>query len=287
MCLTPAKVRSRTIIVAVITVATVLGNPLGAEAENKRGISTGGTISDGTPTAVVRQSASSGGGGTSAGGIKPRLRCGYRQMRLGVREPGTKSIKAPGFTIAPKQNAIYFLDCTDSSGAIAQSSVVIYNPGNPQASVVTSQQVAQMASEQLNLDLPDIGLSPPVGSDQIVGIPTWFWVNNLWSSSSASASLSGVTATVTATPVNVVFDTGDGTTLTCLSPVIYDKTRSVDQQQTNCSHTYIRPGNYTITATISWDVNWSASTGEGASLGSTTRTAEISVHVVEVQAVIN
>lgn len=275
------------VLILAMAILGYCSSPVLADALQESTKTPGGTISDGTPTAVVRQSASSGGGGTSTGGTKPRLRCGYRQMRLGVREPGTKSIKAPGFTIAPKQNAIYFLDCTDSSGAIAQSSVVIYNPGNPQASAVTSQQVAQMASEQLNLDLPDIGLSPPVGSDQIVGIPTWYWVNNLWSSSSASASLSGVTATVTATPVNVVFDTGDGTTLTCLSPVIYDKTRSVDQQQTNCSHTYIRPGNYTITATISWDVNWSASTGEGASLGSTTRTAEISVHVVEVQAVIN
>ena len=58
-------------------------------------------------------------------------------------------------------------------------------------------------------------------------------------------------------------------------------------------HTYVLPssgqpgGAYTLTATVTYDVAWTATSADGGELGTVTRTSEASVRVVEVQAVIN
>ena len=123
--------------------------------------------------------------------------------------------------------------------------------------------VAQQAVKQLPLASPTIEMAPPSGSPQLVGVATWMWVNpGAWQTLSASASAGTVTTTATATPQKVVWDMGDGDTVTCDGPGT-PYSASDPNATTNCSYTWAAPGTYTVTATIFWSVSWTAKGAAG------------------------
>jgi len=111
---------------------------------------------------------------------------------------------------------------------------------------------------------------------------------------SASATLAGVTATVTATPVSVRFWPGDGAVVECADGgVVYDPSRPPGAQSSSCAHVYEHrstvadpAGTYTVTATVTYEVSWSAPNGQGGQLGPLERTGSIPVRVLEAQPVI-
>lgn len=156
--------------------------------------------------------------------------------------------------------------------------------------------LAQRALGFAPLSLPGIGLNPPAGRDQLVGVTTWLWVSGAWAQPvTASASAGGVTVTTTASPTEVVWDMGDGHQLTCAGPgTPYDPSRP--DAQPSCSYTYAassagQPGGaYTLTATEYWSVSWRAAgvpAGAPAAgrLPALARTSRISVRVAEAQAI--
>ena len=114
--------------------------------------------------------------------------------------------------------------------------------------------------------------SDPAGST-FVNLATWFWVSpSVWHPFTATARAGRIAATATATPVQVVFSTGDGGSVTCDEPgTVYDPNEPSSEQRTSCLHTYksssvSQPspdGNpndaaYVVDATITWDVTWTA-----------------------------
>ena len=123
-------------------------------------------------------------------------------------------------------------------------------------------------------------------------MPTWLWVDGPWTSASATASVGAVAATVTATPVEVVWDTGDGTTTTCDAGTPYDLSRAPAEQHSGCTHVFTRSsaslpgGTYAVTATVTYEVSWTASTGAGGGLGTLSRSTTTGVPVTEAQALI-
>ena len=135
------------------------------------------------------------------------------------------------------------------SGATPPAAVVV------QASPVV---VAQQAVKHLGLSSPPVEMAPPDGSPQLVGVATWLWVDPTgWHPVSASASAGGVTTTATAAPTKVVWDMGDGATVTCDGPgTPYDP--ADPGGSTACSYTWPTPGSYTVTATAYWSVTWTA-----------------------------
>ena len=126
-----------------------------------------------------------------------------------------------------------------------------------------------------------------------MGVPTWLWIADVWTSTSASASIGAVTSTVVATPTQITWTLGDGTTKTCVGPgTPFDLGRPAAEQESECTHTFVWPshdqvfGVYPVAATVTFDTTWSATTGAGGPLGALTRTTTVPVRVVEVQAVI-
>lgn len=145
---------------------------------------------------------------------------------------------------------------------------------------------AALAAASLTVGVPDVATSPPAAGIQLVGVPTWFWVDDA-TPVGASASLPGVSATVTATPGTLHLDLGDGTTIACPgrgNP--YDPGRSSKGQETDCSHTYDRHGDLTVQATLDWAVTWTATTGESGTLPTISRSTTLPLHVEEAQAVV-
>ncbi|MGH9014018.1 MAG: hypothetical protein ACRDZ1_08810 [Acidimicrobiia bacterium] len=126
----------------------------------------------------------------------------------------------------------------------------------------------------------------------VVTIETWLWVECPWQPLSASAEVPGLSATVTVTPGDVVWDLGDGEQVTCRGPgVAWDPAVRGEDQSTYCSYAYRRSSSgepneaYTLTATLSWSVSWSASNGEGGTLPAVSRSSSIPIRVGEVQAI--
>ena len=164
------------------------------------------------------------------------------------------------------------------SGAQPPAAVVV------QASPVV---VAEQALRQLALGSPAIEMAPPDGSPQLVGVATWLWVDPAgWHPFTASTSAGDVTTTATAVPSKVVWDMGDGATVTCDGPgTPYDP--ADPGGSTSCSYTWPAPGTYTVTATTYWSVTWTATgAAGGGKLGLMAGPpAEVAVTVAQSQAI--
>ena len=147
--------------------------------------------------------------------------------------------------------------------------------------------VAQQAVKELPLVSPTIEMAPPPGSPQLVGVATWMWVNpGAWQTLSASATAGTVTTTATATPQKVVWNMGDGDTVTCDGPGTPYRA-SAPNATTDCSYTWAQAGTYQVTATLYWSVTWTATGAPGGgNLGlQAGPAAQVSVTVTESQAI--
>jgi hypothetical protein len=128
--------------------------------------------------------------------------------------------------------------------------------------------VAQQAAKELGFGSPTIEMAPPDGSPQLVGVASWLWLApGAWRTVTASASAGPVTTTATATPSKVVWDMGDGQSVTCDGPGT-PYSASEPNATTDCSYTWPGPGSFTVTATVYWSVTWTATgAGGGGNLG--------------------
>ncbi len=160
----------------------------------------------------------------------------------------------------------------------------VYLRGAPNA--VDPAEVAAGVLRRMTVPAPEVALSP-VG-EQIVNLPSWLWVSN-WEPLFGTASVGGVTVTVTARPSSAWWTFGDGTSLSCAPGVPW----SPDADQTSaCTHTWTRSSasrpdeRYRLGVSVTWAASYSVTGGAGGgALPSITRTSTLPVRVAEVQAV--
>lgn len=102
------------------------------------------------------------------------------------------------------------------------------------------------------------------GSISIVGVPTWMWAENATALGTVTrtASVPGLSLTLTAKMTGVTWDMGDGTTVECEGTGTKWSPDLGTGDSPTCGHTYTKQGNYTVTSTAHWSVTWEASTGE-------------------------
>lgn len=161
--------------------------------------------------------------------------------------------------------------------------------------VVNPAALAQQALSRLTLTTPAIQMAPPAGSDQLVNVSTWLWVDaGAWQQQSANATAGPVTATATASPAEVVWQMGDGQSVTCSGPgTPFDP--SAPNATTNCSYTWTQssagqPGGvYQVTATVYYRAAWTATGAPGGgNLGLVAGpTAHVAVAVAQSEAINN
>ena len=147
--------------------------------------------------------------------------------------------------------------------------------------------VAEQAARQLGLGSPTIEMAPPDGSPQLVGVASWLWLaSGSWRTVSASASAGPVTTTATATPTKVVWDMGNGDSVTCDGPGT-PYSAADPNAITACSYAWPGPGSFNVTATVYWSVTWTATgAAGGGNLGlQPGPAAEVPVTVTESQAI--
>lgn len=162
-------------------------------------------------------------------------------------------------------------------GVGAGSAYFFWGPGPGSAGapmVADPRQVAQIAIEQMDLEAPRIGMTPlRAGAPLLVGVDAWFWVDNAGQRGlgpvTRTATAGATTVRATARVTDVLWELGDGTTITCPSsgtPWTPDKGTGPSP---TCGHRYVTPsasepnGTYTVRATAHWSVDWSGSGESG------------------------
>ena len=147
--------------------------------------------------------------------------------------------------------------------------------------------VGQQAAKRLGFGSPTIEMAPPDGSSQLVGVASWLWIDPADRRTlTATVSAGPVTTTATATPTKVVWDMGNGQSVTCDGPGT-PYSASDPNATTDSSYTWPGPGSCTVTATVYWSVTWTATGAPGGgNLGlQAGPAAEVPVTVTESQAV--
>lgn len=246
-----------------------------------------GTVTDGSPEAIVVVGASGviaswwGGGGA-------RWTCRYLPIDAPFIDPTGGARSADG--VDPVEGMAYVFNCDDEAGRLVSSRFVVYTPADPFGGVAVEVRVVLEARRRLPLD-PPLPRANPAGV-QLVGLPTWLWVEGDWSERRATAAVGSVSATVHAVPVGVDWDTGDGGHLLCDRGLPYDPTRAARSQASTCTHVFQRSSAtlperaYRVRATLRWVAWWTASTGAGGSLGILSTAATLSLPAVEAQALV-
>lgn len=126
--------------------------------------------------------------------------------------------------------------------------------------------IARQLVLTMSVDRPVIRVGPDPSANEwnmaVVGHPLWLWTTEP-GTKSATMTSSGYRFTLAATRTSVTFDPGDGTgAITCRSMSAYPGSSAVGRTSPTCGHTYQHAspagGSFTITATGTWEVDWSA-----------------------------
>ncbi len=171
----------------------------------------------------------------------------------------------------------------------------VWLPGPPDGGL-TPEAAAQAVVRRMDLRAADIGIVPEdkPGSIGAVGAPVYMWTTPgpaTFGPQVLTGSAGGVTITATAKVDRIVWQMGDGTSVTCRTPGTVYKDRYGFNDSPDCGHRYTqtsvgKPNNaYPVSATSYWVVNW---TGPGGSSGRITLDLVSSTNIVvgELQALV-
>jgi hypothetical protein len=165
---------------------------------------------------------------------------------------------------------------------------LFWSSAPPDAVTLTPEQAAEIVVAGMDLRAIDIGIVPVPGAGSVglVGLPVWMWTEktaNSWGPLTETASAGGVSITATARVESVVWDMGDGATVTCTTAGTVYRDEYGDRMSPDCGHRYTetsvgRSGDaYAVSATSFRGVDWSGGGATGRVPLELTATTEILV----------
>ncbi|EDY49254.1 hypothetical protein [Streptomyces clavuligerus] len=187
--------------------------------------------------------------------------------------------------------AIYYYACLAQTNGLPNGQnggFLMWHETNPLDTGPSAAELAQQAFARMRLDGAKIGSAPPAGAKGLVGLPVWLWTAQspqTWGPQTMTASAGGLSVTVTAKVKNIAWVMGDGTTVTCTKPGTPYRKSFGNADSPDCGHRYTKVGAYTVTATSTWAVDWTATNGEAGTLPDTTRNSSTAARIGELQVV--
>lgn len=192
----------------------------------------------------------------------------------------------------------YVYLATVCNGDTRNFAINLYKDGGTVTAAVTPQDLAEQAYNKLSPPGLSIGTAPEPSRkgyrEGFAHMAEWFWVSRAaYRTISATASVPGLSATVTARPGNLVINTGDGEELICpakYAETAYDPAKPWSDQQSHCTHTYEAPSPpgtpYSVSATITWTATWKETSGgaDGGTLPSITTVTDFGLPVYPLDA---
>ena len=125
--------------------------------------------------------------------------------------------------------------------------------------------VAQRALASLRLTAPTPSVGPPPSVNRwkmaAVGFPLWLWVDGRTNPAPVTDSDGPLSVSLSAHITGITFAMGDGHSVTCAGTgTRWTRAVAAGKPSPTCGYTYTRPslpkGNYTVTATTHWAVDW-------------------------------
>ncbi|MFB7293803.1 ATP/GTP-binding protein [Actinacidiphila glaucinigra] len=177
----------------------------------------------------------------------------------------------------PGDGAVYDAYCPDEGPPVQWRAV----PPPGMDGGVDPAQLAAEVVKRLPIDGPDIRIVPKPGKTGVVGMSVWLWNRispRTWGPAVESVSAGGITVTATADVSQIVWDMGDGGTVTCSAGTPY-KASYGTKESPDCGYRYTTTANsgegdvFWVTATATWDVHW-AGGGQRGDL-TTTRSSQV------------
>ncbi len=189
----------------------------------------------------------------------------------------------------------YYRYCSDGTASF----MWVPNPGTgapAKVPTVTPAQLAQEASDKLPLSRPTIRRSPSQdlryqGDPYTwVNLWTWFWTDPAsYKPLTQTVSVGGVFATVTAKPVGLEFDQGDGSNpVRCDGPGrAWTDADGSAAPSSGCGFEYTHVTSVTVLTRVAilWQVAWSGSGGAGGVLPQLRTEATARLRVLQAQVV--
>lgn len=199
---------------------------------------------------------SSGAGSSASSGPKPHPLYGWYGWDWVYVDEHIGTI-IPECVVGP----LYTCPTARDIAAVQAASPQPLRPSFSDVSAIARQLVLTMS-----VDRPVIRVGPDPSANEwnmaVVGHPLWLWTTEP-GTKSATMTSSGYRFTLAATRTSVTFDPGDATgAITCRSMSAYPGSSAVGRTSPTCGHTYQHAspagGSFTITATGTWEVDWSA-----------------------------
>ena len=154
-------------------------------------------------------------------------------------------------------------------------------------SVLAEQAVAALQLKPIRMGMVPEDKPGYVG---LVGMPVWMWVDtpdpHTYGPASNTATDGSVSVTITARVVRTLWEMGDGNAVTCTTAGTPYQDIKGKQPSPDCGYSYSHQGTYTIRATTTWDIPWTASTGQSGTIP-LTLTATRNVVIGEVQVLVH
>ena len=164
--------------------------------------------------------------------------------------------------------------------------------------LITTAELAQQALKSIAFPHPSGDRSPSPGQlyrgfpYTYVGLQTFYWTSgDSWKTLTATASADGLTATVTAKPTGLIYDSGDGSsTVACDGPGRPWTSADGNGPPTDgaCAYEYTKVTSSPIMSTqsIVWKITWIGTGGTAGEIPQLTTSTSGQLNVMQIQTVV-
>ncbi|BCY10930.1 hypothetical protein [Actinoplanes sp. L3-i22] len=284
--------RRRAAVVAWALVASLVLHPSSALADDGGGACNGPDCGAwGTQPGSGGDHGGTGGGGSDDGGsdgchfASITVPCDGGDLGWWSSPCYLKPMAAPNPDPANGEGFWYWATCFAPNASLSVGIPMWFAA----AQGPSPEELARRALATITLKGPAIG----IGTAGLVFTPVWLWTTvtpNTWGPISASASAGGLTVTITARTEQIVWDMGNGDSVTCTAPGTKQGAGEADRPSPTCGYDgYPQPsrtqrgGAYTVTGTSAWRVTWAG--GGQTGVIDQTRTSSTTVRIDEAQVV--
>lgn len=156
-------------------------------------------------------------------------------------------------------------------------------PGEP-APAIDVNALGRQAAASLTVPQPVLVLGPEPSVNQwnalAVGLPVWIWAEQQ-PAINTTTSQQGIDIHLSAVRGAITIDWGDGTTTVCKTTTPRPAGNDPMAKSPDCGHTYLKRGDYTITATAEWATTWTALNTSGTVQLTNTGTRQLPISEFE------